>query len=88
MIPFLLEGKKSVFKILYRPGSGGTCLQSQHFCEFKASMVCSVSSRTARSTQTNPALENKDFMIATPPLFPSPFQASLKAKLQTRASSQ
>jgi hypothetical protein len=46
------------------PGSGGTCLYSQHLggrgrqiSEFKASLVYRVSSRAARTTQRNPVLK-------------------------------
>jgi hypothetical protein len=48
-----------------KPGSGGTCLQSQHLggkgrwiSEFQASLVYRVSSRTARATQRNPVSKN------------------------------
>jgi hypothetical protein len=48
------------------PGSGGTRLLSQHaggrgrrFSEFEASLVYSVSSRTARATQRNPVSKNQ-----------------------------
>jgi hypothetical protein len=50
----------------YKPGSGGTCLYSQHLggrgrriSEFEASLVYRVSSRTVRATQRNPVLKNK-----------------------------
>jgi hypothetical protein len=48
------------------PGRGGACLSSQHLggrgrwiSEFEASLVYRVSSRTARATQRNPVLKNK-----------------------------
>ena len=48
------------------PGSGGTCLYSQHLLgrsrelsEFEASLIYRVSSRTARVTQRKPVSKNK-----------------------------
>jgi hypothetical protein len=58
--------KRFCFKNQVEPGSGGTCLQSQHLggkgrwiSEFEASLVYRVSSRTARAIQRNPVSKNK-----------------------------
>jgi hypothetical protein len=57
-----VEGSRNEIQL----GSGGACLQSQHLggrgrwiSEFEASLVYSLSSRTARTTQRNPVLKKK-----------------------------
>ena len=54
-------------KIQSYPGSGGTCLSSQHLggrgrqiSEFKANLFYRVNSRKARATQKTPVLKNKN----------------------------
>ena len=53
-------------KIIFKPGSGGPLLWSQHLggrgrwiSEFEANLVYRVSSRTAKTTQRNPVSKNK-----------------------------
>jgi hypothetical protein len=57
---------RNEIKIQSYPGSGGTCLSSQHLggrgrriSEFKANLFYRVNSRTARATQKTPVLKNK-----------------------------
>jgi hypothetical protein len=59
-------GIQTTLKGRAQPGSGGARLLSQHLggrgrriSEFEASLVYRVSSRTARATQRNPVLKNK-----------------------------
>ena len=57
---------KGILTIKCQAGRGGAHLESQHaggrgrrISEFKASLVYSVSSRTARATQRNPVSKNQ-----------------------------